>query len=214
MGAHCTNRVGWAAIWVALASASLATFACGDKKPTQNPQPFVQPVDAGPQFVAAPVDAGPPPPPSDGWAGTAQRIDPALAALAVAPVSQLARTDAPGMAPEAAPQGTLMAANFQQGQTLESPVFNMVPGKCYSVVAAGAGIQQLDITMLVVTPLPGVQAPFGTTDKKPTPFGSTAVLGAKSNCVKLALAPFPMQVKFVVVAAKGAGLAAVQLLSK
>ena len=185
----------------------MTSVACGDKKPTTPVQNFV-PYDAGggPPLVAT-SDATAPPP-AGSCSGTAQIIDPTMAALATTAVAQIAGTEAPGMTPE----GAVCAANFTTGSTLET-TFQMMPGKCYTVVGVGAGIQQLDISATVVSPLPGFNMPFGVNDKKVTPIGSQSVLGAKVNCLKTLL-PMQVPVKITVTATKGQGLAAAQLYSK
>jgi hypothetical protein len=132
-------------------------------------------------------------------------IDPNLAAAATVPLMAFANTEAPGMQRE----GNMIAGQFQQGQSLEQPM-TIQPGKCYTVVAVGAGIQEVDITMVATTPIPGQSPQLG----KDTTQGSQASLGGKGNCVKLAIIPFPVQAKFVVTATRGAGIAAAQLYVK
>jgi hypothetical protein len=136
--------------------------------------------------------------------GTAQPIDPNLAALAVGPLTLFANTEAPGMAKE----GPTIAGNFQEGQTLEGQ-FSFVPGKCYTVVAVGAGPTEIDIEMQYVTPVPGLNPSIG----KDTQKGSQASIGGKGNCLK-PISPIATNAKFIVRAAKGAGVAAAQLFSK
>jgi hypothetical protein len=118
-------------------------------------------------------------------------------------------TEAPG----AAKEGGMAAANFQQGQTMEQ-AFTLQPGKCYTIVAASAGIQQLDLEILAVTAVPGMSPSLGKASGTAGMGGSQAVLGSKANCIKLALSPFPVQAKFVVTATRGAGAAAAQLYVK
>ena len=146
------------------------------------------------------------PQPSSGGAsgGSAQALDPNLAQLAVAPLTVFANTEAPGMAKE----GPTVAGNFQEGQTLEG-TFTFQPGKCYTLVAVGAGIQNIDLEMQYVTPLPGLSPSIG----KDSQTGAQASIGGKANCLK-PLSPFPANAKFIVKATKGAGVAAAQLYSK
>ncbi len=136
--------------------------------------------------------------------GTAQQIDPSLAALATGPLTVFANTEAPGMAPE----GPTLAGNFQEGQTLEGS-FTFQPGKCYTVLAVGAGITEIDIEMQYVTPIPGINPQIG----KDSQTGSQASIGGKGNCLK-PLSPFPANAKFIVRATKGSGVAAAQLYVK
>lgn len=144
--------------------------------------------------------------PAAGGGGTAQAIDPNLAQLAVGPMMMYANSEAPGMQKE----GGLAAANFSTGQTLEGS-FTIAPGKCYTLVAAGAGVTSIDLEMFIVTPIPGL--PPGSFAKNSSKGAQTSI-GGKANCVKLALSPIPVNAKWVATAKGGAGLVAVQLYSK
>jgi hypothetical protein len=128
-------------------------------------------------------------------------------AAAVQPVlTQLASSKAPA---GAKPIGSLMAANFQQGQQLEAQV-QMEPGKCYTVVGAALPpVAELDLKLIAVTPLAGM-APVLAVDNTT---GAQAVLGEKPNCFKWAW-PIAAPVKVVVTATAGSGLAAAQLFGK
>lgn len=136
--------------------------------------------------------------------GSAQALDPNLAAAATMPLTMYANTEAPGMAKE----GPVVAGNFQTGQTLESS-FTFTPGKCYTLIAQGAGITQLDLEIQYVTPLPGLAPSVGRSSQK----GSQASIGGKANCLR-PLSPIAAQAKFIVKATSGAGVAAAQLYSK
>lgn len=170
-------------------------------------QPYPTTPGATPQ---TPPPAFPPPaggalPPSASGAPLATAIDPSAAAAVQPLLSQLAATKAPA---GAKPIGSVMAANFQQGQQLEAQV-QMEPGKCYTVVGAGLPpITELDLKLVAVTPLPGL-APILAVDNTT---GVQAVLGEKPNCYKWALPAAP--VKIVVTATGGQGLAAAQLFAK
>ncbi|AKV00919.1 hypothetical protein AKJ09_07582 [Labilithrix luteola] len=172
-------------------------------------QPGAQP---GAQPGTAPAASGglqiPGFPPAGGGGtasgGTAQAIDPNLAALATGPLGMFANTEAPGMAKD----GPILAGNFQEGQTLEG-TFTFQPGKCYTLLATGAGISALQVEMQYVTPLPGLAPSIG----KSSQTGSQVSIGGKANCLR-PLSPFPANAKFIVRANKGAGLAAAQLYSK
>ena len=107
-----------------------------------------------------------------------------------------------------AKEGPTLAGNFQEGQTLEG-AFTFQPGKCYTVLAVGAGIQNIDIEMQYVTPIPGLAPSIG----KDSQTGAQASIGGKGNCLK-PLSPIPANAKFIVRAAKGAGVAAAQLYVK
>lgn len=172
-------------------------------QPTNPQQPQPTPSASGglpqiPGFPTTPSSGG------GGATGTAQVIDPNLAALATAPLAVFANSEAPGMAKE----GPTVAGNFQAGQTLES-TFSFQPGKCYTVLAVGAGITEIDIEMQYVTPIPGLNPQIGKDSQK----GSQASIGGKGNCLK-PLSPFPTNAKFIVRATSGAGVAAAQLYVK
>src|SRR5262249_5305435 len=124
--------------------------------PGPGPAPAPGPAPSGPGGLQIP---GFPPAPSGGGGasgGSAPALDPNLAPPAVAPLTIFANTEAPGMAKE----GPTVAGNFQTGQTLESQ-FTFQPGKCYTVVAVGAGISEIDIEMQYVTPIPGLSPSIG-----------------------------------------------------
>jgi hypothetical protein len=187
------------------------------QQPQYTPQGQPQQPQAQPQQPAQPgwqIPGMPPAqPPAQGGTptagGTATAIDPNLAVAASAPLATMGATEAPG----AAKEGGMIAGNFQQGQTMEQ-AFTLQPGKCYTVVAASAGIQQVDVELLAVTPVPGMNPSMGKATGTAGMAGSQAVLGSKANCIKLALSPFPVQAKFVVTATRGAGMAAAQLYVK
>jgi hypothetical protein len=107
-----------------------------------------------------------------------------------------------------AKEGPTVAANFQEGQTLES-AFSFQPGKCYTVVAVGAGITELDIEMQYVTPIPGLNPQIGNDGMK----GAQASIGGRGKCLK-PISPIATNAKFIVRATKGAGVAAAQLFVK
>jgi hypothetical protein len=168
-------------------------------QPGQQPGPAPSASGGFPQIPGMP---GQQPPASGG--GTAQAIDPNLAAAAATPLQIFANTEAPGMTKEGAP----VAGNFQAGQTLEGQ-FSFQPGKCYTLVAQGVGITQLDLEMQYVTPIPGINPSIAKSSQK----GAQASIGGKNNCLK-PLSPFPANAKFIVTARSGAGLAAAQLYVK
>jgi hypothetical protein len=136
--------------------------------------------------------------------GSAQAIDPNLAGLAAGPLAIYAGTEAPGMNKEGGP----VAGNFQPGQTLESG-FTFQPGKCYTLVAQGAGPTQIEVEMQYVTPIPGLAPSIGKSTQK----GAQASIGGKANCLR-PLSPMAAQAKFIVRAVAGSGVIAAQLYSK
>jgi hypothetical protein len=115
-----------------------------------------------------------------------------------------AQQQAPGMNRE----GNVAAANFQEGQTMEEAV-NLQPGKCYTVLAVGAGVAEVDISLQLTTPVPGMNPALAQDSGS----GQQAALGGGGNCYKW---PWPVagQAKYVIKATRGAGLVAGQLYSK
>jgi hypothetical protein len=145
-------------------------------------------------------------PPTAPAAPLATPIDPSAAAVVQPILAQLASTKTPA---GAKPIGSVMAANFQQGQALEAQV-QMEPGRCYTVVGAGVPpVTELDLKLVAITPMAGM-APILAVDNTT---GLQAVLGEKPNCFKWAW-PIPAPVKVVVTVTGGSGLAAAQLFGK
>lgn len=154
--------------------------------------------------TAPPIAA---PPIATSTPGTpAQALD-ATSLAAVTPLlSPLATQNAPG----AKPVGTAIGGNFQQGQVLESQV-QMNPGKCYTVVgAAMPTVQNLDIELVPLMPVPGLASPVMAADQTQ---GATAIVGAAPNCFKWAL-PVGGPMKVVVRVTAGQGMAAAQVYEK
>jgi hypothetical protein len=166
----------------------------------QQPYPAATPTAPAPAGLPGALPPTAPPAP------LATAIDPSMAAAVQPVLTQLATTKAPA---GAKPIGSLMAANFQQGQQLEAQV-QMEPGKCYTVVGASLPpVAELDLKLIAVTPLAGM-APVLAVDNTT---GAQAVLGEKPNCFKWAW-PIPAPVKVVVTVTSGQGLAAAQLFGK
>ncbi len=136
--------------------------------------------------------------------GAATAIDPNFASVATVPLMAFAQQEAPGMSRE----GNVAAGNYKEGQILEQP-FQMMPNKCYTVLAVGAGVQEVDISIVAVTPIP--QASGVLAQDQGT--GASASLGGKGNCYKWSF-PFGINAKFVVKATRGQGVIASQLYSK
>ena len=112
--------------------------------------------------------------------------------------------------PGAKPLGAPIAAQFQQGQCIET-VVSMSPGKCYSVVASGLpGIQNVDLALVSMSPIPGVPQVVAASDDS---VGPTAVLGQSPNCFKWAL-PLAGTMKLILSAPNGQGIAAAQVFEK
>jgi len=105
-------------------------------------------------------------------------------------------------------EGPVVAAKFSEGQTLEQP-FQMLPGKCYTVLAVGAGVAQIDLAIVALVPIPGTQGPLA----QATGNGPYASLGGRGNCYKWSL-PVGINAKYVIRATRGQGIAAGQLYSR
>jgi hypothetical protein len=97
--------------------------------------------------------------------------------------------------------GGITAANFQEGQVMTQPI-NLQPGKCYTIVAVGIGIQEVDIRL--VASIQGFSQELAT-DKGN---GAQASLGGKGNCYRSPVPAVALPAQWMVRASKGAGLAA------
>jgi hypothetical protein len=103
--------------------------------------------------------------------------------------------------------GTAFAGSFQPGQILEQDVM-LQPGRCYSVVALGVGITELDIELVVhQPPAPEWVAATGAMT------GPQEVLGAGQGCFKNPL-PIGGPAKVRMRATGGTGMAVAQLYSR
>ena len=138
-------------------------------------------------------------------AGQRPPIAPGAAAAATPILMGLGQSEAPG----AQPDGGVFAGQFQEGQSLEQPI-NIQAGKCYTVVAAGMGIQQLEV-QIVAQPAPMFPP---TVIASSNGGGPTATVGGRaSGCVKNPL-PIGGPAKVILKAMRGAGMAAAQVYSK
>lgn len=156
-------------------------------------------------FPTAGGGTTPPPAGGSGTSGSsASPMDPTLASAATIPLNAYSKTEAAGMQPE----GPTVAAQFSEGQTLEQAV-QLLPGKCYTVLAVGAGIQEMDISLHAVTPLPNVAGPLAQDQGG----GASASLGGRGNCYKWSW-PVGINAKFILRATRGSGIAAGQLYVK
>ena len=148
--------------------------ACGASKPPAQCPPG--------QTWNGTTCVGATPPPATGCA-PAQAVDAAVAAGATQLLAPLGAQQAPA---GARPAGNVMAGQFQSGQCLTQRI-NLQPGKCYTAVGHGlAGIVDLDITFVPVSPVPGTTLPAIAQDQTD---GAQAVLGGKPNCFNW-VAPF------------------------
>ncbi len=164
---------------------------------------------APPPTATATATTPPPPPPvpTATTGSSAAPLDAASAAAAGQALDLLAKQNAPGAK---AVGGTMMAGNFQQGQTLET-TFTAQPGKCYSIVGAGLpNVQNLDLQLVAQSPLPGFGSPVLATDQTTAP---NAVAAPHPNCWKWP-APMPAPLKVVMIVSAGSGIAAAQVYEK
>ena len=139
-------------------------------------------------------------------AGNAATAIPPIAAAAATPMMQgLAMQEAPGMAQDGGP----FAGQFQEGQVLEQQV-NIAPGKCYTVIGLGLGVQELDVQLMLVT-APGVPPILLAQDSTT---GPQAILGGKQGGCFRNPTPIAGTGKVVMKAVKGTGLAVAQVFSK
>ena len=166
----------------------------------QQPGQYGQPAPAAP---APPTQPGLPGMPGQAASSTGSATPLPMAAMLTPGLQAIAASDAQGMAAD----GQSFAGQFQEGQTLEQPL-NIQAGKCYTIVAIGAGIQQLDIQLVAQqAPLPAmVLAQSNTT-------GAQASLGGKGQCFRNPL-PIGGPGKVVIKATRGAGMAAAQVFVK
>ncbi len=188
---------------IPVALAALAT-ACGkgNKDPNHPVQCPPGQVFDGQYCVMAQNTAAPPPP-------TAPPPTTTQPPQGAAPVEQLPQLVQAHVASGAQPLGAPVAGPVGGGQQLEVPV-QANPGQCYTAVAAGGpGVQELEVTMEYVSPVPGT-SPVLAVDKDQ---GPTAVMAPQPNCYKWAL-PMGAPVKVIVKAPVGAGQAAVQVFVK
>ncbi|HYP97781.1 MAG TPA: hypothetical protein VER96_03840 [Polyangiaceae bacterium] len=138
---------------------------------------------------------------------TATPLDPATAATVTTLLAPMAASAA---APGAKAVGAAIAGNFAQGQSLEQTV-QMNPGKCYTIVGAGApSITNLDIQLVPSIAIPGMPAAVVAADSTTA---NTAIVGQQPNCYKWAL-PMGGTMKVVVSVSGGQGIAAAQVFEK
>jgi hypothetical protein len=103
------------------------------------------------------------------------------------------------------PEGQMAKGNLQEGGHVEFMV-NMSPGSCYTIIGFGAGVQDLDLNLLMPPVYTMLSAQDGMT-------GPTAVIGAapKQLCPIL---PFTVPYKVDIHAKKGAGAVGAQVYVK
>lgn len=195
---------------VSLSLAVLGALACSSTPEPTEPDPS-NPCPPG-QWCASAVPTTPEPvtptttPAAPAPTGTAATPIAPIAAAAATPVLQgMGSTEAPGMKADGGP----FAGQFLEGQTLEQPI-SIAPGKCYTIVGLGIGIQELDI-QLVAEPAPGLPPVVLAQDSTT---GAAATLGGKATGCWKNPTPLGGQGKVILKATKGAGVAAAQVFSK
>jgi hypothetical protein len=159
---------------------------------------YQQPAPTGTQPAPAPTGA-----PAAGGACTP--VDASMAAPAGQVLQLLAQNEVP---PGAKPMGAIAAANCQAGQSHEAQI-QMQPGKCYTIVAAGVGVSEVDLQLVAVTPIPNVAPVLG----QDSTTGPQAVIGKRPDCYKWAW-PMGGAVKLVIKATAGSGLVGAQVYEK
>ncbi len=170
------------------------------QQPGQYQQPAATPTAAPTQPGAMP---GLPGMPGQATSSTGAATPLPMAAMLTPALQAISMSDAHGMAPD----GQSFAGQFQQGQTMEQPL-TIQAGKCYTVVAVGAGITQLDIKLIAQqAPLPPMVLAQSNTQ------GANASLGGKGQCFRNPL-PIGGPGKIVLTATAGAGIAAAQVYVK
>jgi hypothetical protein len=193
-------------------AALLVLGACGGNKNKNANQPVQCPpgqVFDGQYCVMA---QPPPPPPTNPTAPpptATPTTPPPTTTQGPSPAEQLPALIQAHVVSGAQPLGAPVVGPVGSGQQLEVPV-QANPGQCYTAVAAGGpGVQELEVTMEYVSPVPGT-SPVLAVDKDQ---GPTAVMAPQPNCYKWAL-PMGAPVKVMVRAPAGAGQAAVQVFVK
>lgn len=199
---------GEVSVVVPTASADPETApASADTAAADSPEtPRKPPKQADPAPTAAPVALPPVTGPTAASGGTATVVSSSSAPNTE--LQALAASDAAGMTAA----GATLAARFKTGETLEFQL-TLSPGRCYTVLAAGAAsVQQIDLQMGISPaslpiPMPAAVLAQATGTK-------TAVIGAKSSgCYKNPMPiPFPATVTMKVAA--GSGIAGVQVYAK
>lgn len=154
-----------------------------------------QPGQGQPQAPAGPAQPSPAP---------QAVVDQALGPMVKMALQARASKEAPGMKAEGEP----VAAMVQEGQSLTHE-FMLMPGKCYTVLAAGLPmVQHVDLQLAAKLPLPG-QAPVLAASKTQ---GPNASLAPGKECYKN---PFPIAAQVILEAkATGSGPVGIQVYSK
>lgn len=187
--------------------------ACAANQQNQQPPPYPSAwpppsaqASAWPQ-PSATASAQPLPTQQTTTGPSATILDPGTNAGAAGVIAALG---APGdIAPGMGKEGTPLAGNFTEGQVLEQ-VITIMPGRCYTFVAAGIGPQEIEVQLVAQTPIPAFQPMMGDTTSQ----ANKVILGRGANCIKLALIPIAVPAKWVIKAKRGQGIIVAQAFSK
>ncbi|HNS95900.1 MAG TPA: hypothetical protein PLJ27_00620 [Polyangiaceae bacterium] len=189
---------------------AIVTVPLACRKEPESPQPFVPtttaPTDTQPQTTAPTTTQTAPTASATSTQPSPTIFDPAVQQLLAAQLVPIAQTDAKGMKKE----GEIISGVLQEGQSLEQ-IAMLQPGKCYTVVGLGMPmVQELDIVMAPLIPLPGAPNLPMAQDLKT---GAQATMAPAPDCYKHVL-PLPIQVKIIVTAKTGSGPVGAQLYVK
>lgn len=173
----------------------------GDPDPVLSSAPLALPYASAPS-ASPPVAPGPVAGPAARSGGTSGVVSSTSAPNA--DLDALAASDAAGMTAA----GVTLAGRFKTGDTLEFQLL-LLPGRCYSVLAAGAAqVQKIDLALSVAVPsLP----PMVLAQAKG---GKTASIGGKSpGCFKNPM-PISMPGTVTMTVSAGSGVAGVRVYAK
>lgn len=188
-----------------VAMSAAVTAGCGGEAEfAEQPVPDAGPAPAPtPTPTPPPQDAGPPP-------ATTGPCDP----VQMTAFTTMFQGRAPSEAPNMTAEGAMVCGVVQEGQSVETPMFMLDPGHCYTVLGQGMpNVTEVDMKLLIDTQgLPPMLQAFAG---KPmlavdTQAGVMSSIGAEKNCYKW---PWPVSavVKLEVTATQGAGPIAAQV---
>jgi len=182
----------------------VAAVSCGGEAEfAEQPVPDAGPPPAPTPTPTPPQDAGPPP-------TTNGPCDPVQIQAFTTMFQGRAPTEAPNMTAD----GAMICGVVAEGQSIETPMFMLDPGHCYSVLGQGMpNVTEVDMQLLIdVQGLPPMLQAFAG---KPmlavdTQAGVMSSIGAGTTCYKW---PWPVSavVKLNVDAKQGAGPIAAQV---
>jgi hypothetical protein len=202
--------------------AALLAVGCGRARPTDPRLPAVE-VDPGGALAAEtdePVPAPKPAPSQPGPGPVGAFVPPAASGLD--PALPLGEAASPADEEELRPLldrrvtadgrgssfvGGPFGGRFDTGEVLELEL-QMNPNQCYTVVATAVGITELDLQLVPDLQIPGFPPVLLAQDAES---GPDATVGGGKQCFKMPM-PMIVPVRARLVAVKGAGIAAAQIL--